>query len=87
MLVNISKNSQEKTWARVSFLIELQVESCSVINKETQVEVFSSEFCEIFKNNFFYGTPPGAASNIRVENNPFRQGSNFLVKLTSNMSP
>ena len=30
--------------------------------KETLIQVFSCEFCEIFKNNFFYRTPLVAAS-------------------------
>ena len=40
----MSKKSQENTCVRVSFLIILQ-------NLKTQV--FSCEFCEIFKNSFF----------------------------------
>ena len=32
------------------------------ISKETLGEVFSCEFCEIFKNTFFYRTPLVAAS-------------------------
>ena len=50
MFLNILQNSQENTCARISFLIKLQVFSC--------------EFCEIFKNTFFYRTPPVAASVI-----------------------
>ena len=30
--------------------------------KETMPQVFSCEFCKIFKNIFSYGTPPAAAS-------------------------
>ena len=30
--------------------------------KEILAQVFSCEFCEIFKNTFFYRTPPVAAS-------------------------
>ena len=30
--------------------------------KKTLAQVFSREFCEIFKNTFFYRTPPVAAS-------------------------
>ena len=30
--------------------------------KETLAQVFSCEFCEIFKNTRFYRTPPVAAS-------------------------
>ena len=54
-----SQNLQEKTCARVSFLIKLQTEACNFINKETLAQVFSCEFCEISKNTFFYRGPPG----------------------------
>ena len=52
MFLNILQNSQEKTCARVSFLIKLQA-SCNFIKKETPTQVFSCEFCEISKNTFF----------------------------------
>ena len=39
-------------------------EACDFIKKETLAQVFSSEFCEISKNIFFYRTPPMAASVI-----------------------
>ena len=32
------------------------------IKKETLAQVLSCEFCEIFRNTFFYRTPPVAAS-------------------------
>ena len=32
------------------FLIKLQAETCNVIKKETLAQVFSCEFCEIFRN-------------------------------------
>ena len=37
------------------------------IKKETPTQVFSCEFCEIFKNSFSYGTPLVAVSYIQVE--------------------
>ena len=43
MFLKNSQNSQENTCARVAFLIKLQVE----------VQVFSYEVCEIFKNTSF----------------------------------
>ena len=43
----ISQNSQENTCARVSFLIKLQ--ACNFVKKETMVQVFSCEFCEILR--------------------------------------
>ena len=43
LFLEISQNSQENTFAIVSFLIK----------KETLAQVFSYEFCEISKNIFF----------------------------------
>ena len=57
LLLEISQNSQENTWARVSILIKLQ--------KENLAQVLSCEFCEISKNTFSYRTPPEAASALR----------------------
>ena len=39
--------------------------SVTSLKKETVAQLFSCEFCEIFKNSFFYKTPPVAASVIR----------------------
>ena len=36
----------------------------AAIKKETLAQVFSCEFCEISKNNFFCRTPPVTASNF-----------------------
>ena len=51
VLLEISQNSQEKTCARVSFLIKLQA-SGNFIKKETLARVFSCEFCEIYQTTF-----------------------------------
>ena len=59
MFLEISQNSSGNTCARVSFLIK---EACNFIKKETLAQVFSCEFCEIFKKSYFYGTPLVAAS-------------------------
>ena len=48
VLWKISQNSQKNTFARVCFLIKLQV-----FFKETLAQVFSFEFCEVLKNTFF----------------------------------
>ena len=53
----IAQNSQENTCTRVSFLIKLQASGLHLYKKETLAQVFSCEFCEIFKNTFFYRTP------------------------------
>ena len=65
MFIKIPRYSQKNTCARISFLIKLQAEAFNSINKETLVQVFSSEFCEIFKNFFFYRTPPMVASESK----------------------
>ena len=76
VLLTISQNVHENTCARVSFLIKLQALACSFIKKETLAQVFSCEFCEIFKNNFFQRTRPVAASVL------FRFDSH-IVEITS----
>ena len=54
LFVKFSQNSQEKTCARVSFWIK------------TLALVFSCNICKIFKNTFFYSTPPVAASDVHI---------------------
>ena len=46
VFLEISKNSQENTCAKFSFLIKF-------LKNETLAQVFYSEFCEISKNTFF----------------------------------
>ena len=48
MFLEISQISQEETCARVSLLTKFN----KVIKRETLAQVFSCEFCEIFKNTF-----------------------------------
>ena len=48
VFLKISQNLQENTYVGLYFLIKLQV-----IKKETPAQVFSCEFCEIFKNTQF----------------------------------
>ena len=52
-ILKISENSQEKTCARVSFLIKLQNEACNFLKKDTLAQMSSCEFWEIFKDTFF----------------------------------
>ena len=54
--LEILQNSQENTYARVSFLIQLQAKACNFIKKETLTQVFSRESCDIFKNTFLQTT-------------------------------
>ena len=53
VFLEMSQNSQGNTCARVSFLITLQASGCNFISKKTVAQLFSCEFCEIFKNTFF----------------------------------
>ena len=46
VFLKIAQNSQENTCARASFFIKLPAK------KETPGQVFSCEFCKIFKNTF-----------------------------------
>ena len=48
-------------WKKV--FLEISQKACNFIKKETLVQVFSCEFCEISKNTFSYRTPPVAASD------------------------
>ena len=41
-------------------------QACNFIKKEALAQVFSSEFCEIFKNTFLYRTPLVAASSLNI---------------------
>ena len=55
VFLQISQNSQENTCARVSFLIKfegLRPQVCNFIKNEALAQVYSCEFCEIFKNRF-----------------------------------
>ena len=62
VFLEISQNSQENTWTRVSVLIKFQAEAWIFIKKETLAQVLSWEFSEISKNSFSHRTPLVAAS-------------------------
>ena len=53
-----------KHLCRSLFLIKLQVKKASLRpeKNETPTQVFSGEFCEIFRNTYFYRTSSVAAS-------------------------
>ena len=51
-------------------------EVCNFIKKETPAQVFSYEFCEIFKNTYFYRAPMLAASQLS-QINPFQTMFHF----------
>ena len=58
----ISQNSHQNTCNRDSFLTKLHVWDLLFFEKESPRQVFSCEFCEIFRNTFFIKTSPVAAS-------------------------
>ena len=47
-------------------LFFFEPQACNFIKKETLVQMFSCEFCEIFKNTFFHRTPLVAASMLLI---------------------
>ena len=51
VFLEISKNLQENTCARVSFIIKLH--AWNFIKKESVAQVYCYEFCKISKNTFF----------------------------------
>ena len=51
-----------KLFLQKSSIVDDRPWVCNFIKKETPTQVFSCEFCEIFKNTSFYGTLPAAAS-------------------------
>ena len=61
MFLKTSQNSQE-TPAPESLFNKVVGNASNFIKKETLAQVLSCEFREIFKNTFFYRTPPVAAS-------------------------
>ena len=67
----ISQNSQENTCA--SFFFN------NFIKKEALAQVFSCKFCKIWKNTFFYRTPPVAASECDEEYFPAEIRSLFFI--------
>ena len=54
------------SYARFSFLIKLQAWPANLIRKQTLAKLFSSEFCEIFKNTFFIEHLWTTASDIKI---------------------
>ena len=50
--LKISQYLQDNTYVRVCFNKVARLQACNFI-KEAQTQVFSCEYCEIFKNTFF----------------------------------
>ena len=77
VFLEISKNSQGNTCARISFLIKFQ--ASNFLKKETLAQVLSCEYCEISKNTFCYRTPPAVASVVKMDWKIFEKDWFFLV--------
>ena len=89
MFLEILKNSQENTCARVSFLTKLQTSSvCNFIKKETLEQLFSCKFCEISKNTFFIEHLRATASALKdaLKKSVLQilQKNNKLIKIWAN---
>ena len=61
----VLKNFAIFTGKHLCWSLFLHCKACNVIKKETPKQVLSCEYCEVFKNSFFYRTPPVAPSKIR----------------------
>ena len=61
---------------------------CRCSTKETPAQVFSCEYCEMFKNSFFYRTPAmGAFVNYNIKASfmakVFQQAKFFRISIAS----
>ena len=54
--------SRNGTYSVKSVFLKTSPQACNFFKKETLVQVFSCEFCEISKSTFFYRTPLVAVS-------------------------
>ena len=65
VLKNFAKFT-EKHLCQSQFFNKVAGAACNFIKKEALAQVYSRQFCKIFKNTSFYRTPPVAAS-VEVE--------------------
>ena len=70
MFLKISQNSQENTCASLFFNKVTGLRFATLLKKETLAQVFSCEFCEIFKNAFF-------AKHLRMTASDILEAFNF----------
>ena len=68
-ILKISQNAQNNTCVSVSVF-----EACNFIKKETPVQVFSSEFCNLFSTKHLFYRAPRVATSIKI----------YQLKTTSN---
>ena len=76
---NFCKNHRKTTMSESLFykVAGLRPQACNFIERNTLAQVFSCEFCKIFKNNFFYRAPPVASSELsgKPTMEPFSENS------------
>ena len=65
------------------FLIKLRALRPTTLLKTDSKQVFFYEICELFKNNFFYRTPPVAASENNEPQQLFERFANSCYKIVS----
>ena len=63
VLKNFAKFTGKRLCQSIFFNKVADLRPADFIKRETVVQVFSCEFCEIFKNIFFYRTPLVTASD------------------------
>ena len=80
MFIKISQYSQDNTYVGVSFLIKLQPATLLKRDSSTGGGV-CSEYCKIFKNTFFYSTPPVAACVFTI--NIYKYVISLSAKITN----
>ena len=61
---NNKSTAKKKSFPSRIFSVNVTKSARNAIKKEALVQVFSREFCEIFKNNFLYRALPVAASDF-----------------------
>ena len=59
--MNVHRYTRKTQVPEQLFEIKFQPEPCNFIKKEALAQVFSCEFCEIFKNTFFTEHPQTTA--------------------------
>ena len=67
--------------------IILKIEGQQFYQKETPIKAFFCKICEIFKNTFFYRTPPltvSEKSSIVVPNRRYLVNSYFVIEVRFN---
>ena len=62
----------------------LEPQACNFIKKESLAQVFSREFCEVFKNTFFTEHLSTTASVFRTQTNIYDE--DFVQKLLTAFS-